>query len=40
MDEELKRIECPECGKGFDAAVEPFSGDSFLCPYCGAEIDN
>jgi uncharacterized Zn-finger protein len=36
--EDLNRIECPNCGKGFDVAG-PSWGESVLCPYCGAEID-
>ena len=39
-DEELSRVECPNCGKGFDVAVEPFGGWGMICPYCGAEIEN
>jgi lysine biosynthesis protein LysW len=38
MGDELSRIECPECGKGFDIEEAPF-GQSVLCPYCGAEFD-
>ena len=38
MSDELNRIECPHCGKGFDIEAMPF-GESILCPYCGAEIE-
>ena len=38
MGDDLSRIECPNCGKGFDIEAMPF-GETILCPYCGAEID-
>ncbi len=39
MSDDLQRIECPYCGKGFDIEEMPFA-ESILCPYCGAEIEN
>lgn len=39
-DDGLERIECPNCGRGFDAVREPFASEGILCPYCGAEIEN
>ena len=38
MDEDLARLQCPECAKVFDIEAAPFS-QSVLCPYCGAEFD-
>ncbi len=38
-EEELIRRECPHCGKDFDVAGNKWQSEGFICPYCGAEIE-
>jgi DNA-directed RNA polymerase subunit RPC12/RpoP len=37
--QDLFRLECPHCGKGFDVVEDIFRNEGLICPYCGEEIE-